>query len=110
MKKLLTYLAVLILVCATCTPAAAEQTAERSEPEEHTCGDFSYIVLDDGTAEIVRFNALEDELTIPDELKMIDSMTDTELNAKLQHSFEQSLKGEGRPFEEVFDEVERSLQ
>ena len=34
---------------------------------------------------------------------------DAELNAKLQHSYEQSLAGEGRPFEEVFDDLERSL-
>ena len=33
-----------------------------------------------------------------------------ELNAKLQHSYEQSLAGEGRPFAEVFNEIERSLQ
>ena len=37
-------------------------------------------------------------------------MSDTELNAKLTHSYEQSLRGEGRPFTEVFDELERSLR
>lgn len=30
-----------------------------------------------------------------------DSLTHAELNAKLQHSYEQSLEGKGRPFEEV---------
>ena len=48
-------------------------------------------------------------LTIPTGPKTIDSMTDAELNAKLEHSYEQSLKGEGRPYNEVFDELERNL-
>ena len=45
-------------------------------------------------------------LTIPAEPKTLDVLTDAELNAKLQHSYAQSLAGEGRPFEEVFDELE----
>ena len=36
-------------------------------------------------------------------------MTLGELDRKLLHSYEQSLSGEGRPFHEVFDELERSL-
>ena len=48
-------------------------------------------------------------MTLPAEPRTLDAMTDTELNAKLQHSYEQSLAGEGRPFEEVFDELERGL-
>ena len=52
-------------------------------------------------------------------MQQIDFLTDTELyrlktweeelNAKLQHSYEQSLAGQGRPYEEVFDELERRL-
>ena len=38
-----------------------------------------------------------------------DSLTDTELNGKLQHSYEQSLAGKGRPFAEVFDDLEREI-
>ena len=48
-------------------------------------------------------------LTLPAEPKTLDAMTDAELNAKLQHSYAQSLAGEGRPFEEVFDDLERGL-
>ena len=48
-------------------------------------------------------------LTIPATPKTIDSMTSAELDRKLEHSYEQSLAGEGRPFNEVFDELERSL-
>jgi addiction module RelB/DinJ family antitoxin len=48
-------------------------------------------------------------MTLPAEPRTLDTMTDAELNAKLEHSYGQSLAGEGRPFEEVFDELERGL-
>ena len=48
-------------------------------------------------------------MTLPAEPRTLDAMTDAELNAKLQHSYEQSLADEGRPFGEVFDELERGL-
>ena len=43
------------------------------------------------------------------EPKTFDILTTAELNAKLQHSYAQSLAAEGRPFEAVFDEIEESL-
>ncbi len=36
-------------------------------------------------------------------------MSDAELNTKLWHSYEQSLAREGVTFNEVFNELERSL-
>jgi addiction module RelB/DinJ family antitoxin len=48
-------------------------------------------------------------MTLPAEPRTLDAMPDAELNAKLEHSYGQSLAGEGRPFEEVFDELERGL-
>ena len=36
-------------------------------------------------------------------------MTKDELNAKLRHSYEQSVAGEGRPLNAVFDDLERGL-
>lgn len=48
-------------------------------------------------------------MNLPAEPRTQDAMTDAELDAKLQHSYAQSLAGEGRPFEEVFDELERGL-
>lgn len=49
-------------------------------------------------------------LTIPSEPRTIDAMSEAELDAKLQHSYTQSLVGEGRPMNEVFDNLERSFQ
>ena len=67
------------------------------------------VVINSLYRQIIYRNGVPFSLTIPVEPKTIDSMTDVELNAKLQHSYEQSLKGEGRPYYEVFDELERSL-
>ncbi len=41
-------------------------------------------------------------MTILRKPRTIDTMSDTELNAKLKHSYEQSLAGEGMPFNEIF--------
>ena len=48
-------------------------------------------------------------MNLPAEPRTLDAMTDAELDAKLQHSYGQSLAGEGRPFEAVFDELEKGL-
>ena len=48
-------------------------------------------------------------ITIPNEPKTLDDFTESELNAKIQHSYKQSLEGKGRPFEEVFDDLESRL-
>ena len=42
-------------------------------------------------------------------IKSFDSISKAELGAMLQHSYEQSLRGEGKPFDDVFDELEKSL-
>lgn len=39
----------------------------------------------------------------------MDTMTDAELDAMLQHSYAQSVVGEGRLFGDVFDDLERSV-
>lgn len=67
------------------------------------------VVINSLYRQIIYRHGVPFTLTIPAEPKTLDSMTETEWNAKLQHSYEQSLAGEGRPFEEVFDELERGL-
>jgi len=59
--------------------------------------------------QIIFHHGVPFSLMIPTAPKTIDTMTSAELDKKLQHSYEQSLAGEGRPFHEVFDELERSL-
>ena len=59
--------------------------------------------------QIIFHHGVPFSLTIPATPKTIDTMTTAELDGKFQHSYEQSLAGEGRPFNEVFDELERGL-
>lgn len=39
-----------------------------------------------------------------------DSMSEDWFDAKLSHSYAQSAAGEGRPMNDVFDDLERSLK
>lgn len=48
-------------------------------------------------------------ITIPDEPKTLDSLSKSELKAKIKHSYEQSIEGKGRPFDKVFDDLEKRL-
>ena len=67
------------------------------------------VLIDSLYRQIIFRRGIPFSLMIPAAPKTIDTMTPAELDRKLQHSYEQSLAGEGRPFHEVFDELERSL-
>ena len=43
-------------------------------------------------------------------IQTIDTMTVHELNAKLEHSYGQALKGKGKSCDEVFDNLERKFK
>lgn len=47
-------------------------------------------------------------ITLPEVPQTEDNLTDAELYAKLQHSYEQSLAEKGRPFNDVFDDLEKA--
>ena len=53
-------LLVISLIFAFCLSAYAE------DAEKFTSGDYEYVLLDDGTAEIVRYNGEEETLDVPD--------------------------------------------
>ena len=59
--------------------------------------------------QIIAHNGIPFALRLPIEPDTLDAMSQVELDAKLQHSYEQSLAGEGRPYSNVFDELERVL-
>lgn len=48
-------------------------------------------------------------MIVSQEPQTTDSLSDAELNTKLQHSYAQSLAEEGVPFNEVFDKLEKTL-
>ena len=68
------------------------------------------VVINSLYRQIIYKHGVPFSLTVPQEPKTLDSMSDTEFDAMLMHSYEQSLSGEGKPFEQVFDELEGSLQ
>ena len=67
------------------------------------------VVINSLYRQIIYTHGIPFSLTIPAAPKTLDSMSRAELDARLQHSYDQSLAREGRPLDEVFDELERSL-
>lgn len=68
------------------------------------------VVINSLYRQIIFTNGIPFSLTIPEVPKTIDVMSNEELVAKLQHSYIQALEGKGRPFGEVFGDLERSLK
>lgn len=48
-------------------------------------------------------------LTLPAEDETTGRMSENELNARLSHSYAQAVAGEGRPMDEVFNDLEKKL-
>ncbi len=68
------------------------------------------VVINSLYRQIIYHHGVPFPLTIPSEPRTIDAMSDAELDAKLQHSYTQSLVGECRSMNEVFDDLERGLK
>lgn len=62
------------------------------------------VVINSLYRQIIFRHGIPFSLTVPAEPKTIDVLTDAELEAKLQHSYDQSIAGEGRPLAAVFDD------
>ena len=67
------------------------------------------VVINSLYRQIIYCKGIPFSLTIPSEPRTLDDMSVAELDAKLQHSYDQALAGEGRPMETVFNELERTL-
>ena len=68
------------------------------------------VVINSLYRQIIYQHGVPFSLTIPAEPRTIDAMSDAELDTKLQHSYSQSLAGEGRSMNDIFDDLERSLK
>ncbi len=60
------------------------------------------VVINSLYRQIIYKKGIPFSLTIPAALPTLDTMSEDEFNANLQIGYEQSLRGEGRPFDEVF--------
>lgn len=67
------------------------------------------VVINSLYRQIIFNHGIPFSLTVPEKPKTMDSMTREELNAKLQHSYEQSKRNEGVEASAFFDELERTL-
>ena len=67
------------------------------------------VVINSLYRQIIFKHGIPFSLTVPQQPKTLDMMSEEELNEKLEHSYQQSLRGEGRPLDGVFDELERGL-
>lgn len=67
MKKIISV--ILALACIMCVFASCGDEAEK-EPQVLTSGDYSYVVLEDGTVKITKYNGTQDvlEMDIPAEI------------------------------------------
>lgn len=68
------------------------------------------VVIDSLYRQIIMTRSIPFQLALPPELKTLDSMTESERNAMLEHSYAQALAGDGYPAKEVFRELRRKSQ
>ena len=93
------------------TVSARVECGVKTEAEEilQKLGIPVSVVINSLYRQIIYRHGVPFSLTIPTEPRTMDSLTKAELGAKLQHSYDQSLAGQGRAMDDVFDELERSL-
>ena len=67
------------------------------------------VVINSLYRQIIYKRGIPFPVTLPDEPRSLDAMTEDELHAMLEHSYAQSLAGKGRLAKDVFDELERGI-
>ena len=95
----------------TATVSARVEDEIKTEAEEvlRKLGVPVSVVIDSLYRQIIFTQGIPFSLSLPKMPKTMDMMSEDELNAKLQHSYEQSAAGQGRLFHDVFDDIERTL-
>lgn len=67
------------------------------------------VVINSLYRQIIYTRGIPFSLTVPEGPRAAEDYTKDELNAKLEHSYAQALRGEGRPLDDVFDDLGRGL-
>ncbi|MBR1559326.1 MAG: type II toxin-antitoxin system RelB/DinJ family antitoxin [Clostridia bacterium] len=57
--------------------------------------------------QIIYTNSVPFSLSLPNELPSMDALSPAELDAMLQHSYDQAARGEGRPLSSVMADMKR---
>ena len=93
------------------TVSARVQSDIKAEAEEilKNLGIPVSVVINSLYRQIIYKHGVPFELTVPAEPSTMDALTKAELDRKLQHSYEQSLNGQGVPVNQLFNELETDL-
>lgn len=92
---------------ATVSARVEPELKEQAESILQQLGIPVSVVINTLYHQIVLQNGVPFSMTIPASPRALDSMSKAELNAKLEHSYDQVLHREGRPAAEVFADLER---
>jgi len=101
-----------VLTMKDSTVSARVETNIKIEAEDilQKLGIPSSVVINSLYRQIIYHRGVPFSLTVPAEPETMDSMSADRLDAKLSHSYAQTVAGEGRPMNDVFDDLERSLK
>ena len=93
------------------TVSARVQSDIKAEAEEilKNLGIPVSVVINSLYRQIIYRHGVPFELTVPAAPATMDILTKEELDRKLQHSYDQSLNGQGVSANHFFDELERDL-
>lgn len=92
---------------ATVSAWVDENIKVQAEEILHQLGIPVSVVINTLYHQIIARNGVPFSLTLPSQPKSLEEMTKAELDAKLQHSYEQARSRQGRPMNDVFDAIER---
>lgn len=68
------------------------------------------VVINSLYRQIIFQHGIPFPLTVPQAPKAIDEYSISELDAKLERGYSQAAAGQGRPVDDAFDDLERSLK
>jgi len=93
------------------TVSARVEADLKHEAEDilHRLGIPVSVVINSLYRQIIVKNGIPFDMTLPREPKTLDTLSKTDLDNMLSHSYARALAGEGRPLDEVFDEILGSL-
>ena len=92
---------------ATVSARIDENVKDQAEDILRQLGIPVSVVINTLYHQIIARNGVPFSITLPTKPRSLDELTQSELDAKLQHSYEQALTRQGKPMDEVFDKIER---
>ncbi|MCI8639965.1 MAG: type II toxin-antitoxin system RelB/DinJ family antitoxin [Coprococcus sp.] len=92
---------------ATVSARIDEDIKNQAEEILHQLGIPVSVVINTLYHQIIARNGVPFSLTLPRKPKSLGEITKSELDAKLQHSYEQACSRQGRPLDDVFETIER---